>query len=246
MANVTRFTPYTSNIGFMMMMSITHFLHLVTKGSQARMPFFVRIPHRIMKLTRFNNLIKILVLHNKKFGIIVRDALAWYRACGCQSRTMDTESHILLVDDEPAICDAVSDYLAGEGYRVSVAHDGKAMRQIIRLSPVDLVLLDVVLPGEDGLTLARALRAEKLDIGIIMLTGRADTIDRIIGLESGADDYLPNRFTCANCWRGSGAWAAAPRVPNCRLPTAPRCVSPAGGSTLRRANSLHPKGSGCG
>ncbi|HEU0218355.1 MAG TPA: response regulator [Stellaceae bacterium] len=107
---------------------------------------------------------------------------------------MDAQSHILIVDDEPAICDAVSDYLNGEGYRVSVAHDGKAMRQIIRLSPVDLVLLDVMLPGEDGLTIARSLRAEKLDIGIIMLTGRGDTVDRIIGLESGADDYLPKPF----------------------------------------------------
>jgi two-component system OmpR family response regulator len=107
---------------------------------------------------------------------------------------MDTESHILIVDDEPAICEALSDYLVGEGYRVSVAHDGKAMRQIIRLSPVNLVLLDLMLPGEDGLTLARSLRAEKLDIGIIMLTGRGDTIDRIIGLESGADDYLAKPF----------------------------------------------------
>jgi two-component system OmpR family response regulator len=107
---------------------------------------------------------------------------------------MDAQSHILMVDDEPAICDAVSEYLADEGYRVSVAHDGKAMRQIIRLSPVDLVLLDVMLPGEDGLAIARSLRAEKLDIGIIMLTGRGDTVDRIIGLESGADDYLPKPF----------------------------------------------------
>jgi two-component system OmpR family response regulator len=107
---------------------------------------------------------------------------------------MDAESHILMVDDEPAICDAVSDYLGGEGYRVLVAHDGKAMRQIIRLSPVDLVLLDVMLPGEDGLTIARSLRAEKLDVGIIMLTGRGGTVDRIIGLESGADDYLPKPF----------------------------------------------------
>jgi len=107
---------------------------------------------------------------------------------------MDAQSHILMVDDEPAICEAVSDYLAEEGYRVSIAHDGKAMRQVIRLSPVDLVLLDVMLPGEDGLTIARSLRAEKLDIGIIMLTGRGDTVDRIIGLESGADDYLPKPF----------------------------------------------------
>jgi two-component system OmpR family response regulator len=107
---------------------------------------------------------------------------------------MNDSAHILIVDDEQELCTLVQEYLSGEGYRVSVAYDGNAMRQVIGQSPVDVVLLDVVLPREDGLTLARTLRATNLDIGIIMLTGRGDTIDRIIGLESGADDYLPKPF----------------------------------------------------
>ncbi|MBV9858567.1 MAG: response regulator [Alphaproteobacteria bacterium] len=106
---------------------------------------------------------------------------------------MNETSHILIVDDQKEICDVVQEYLAGEGYRVSTAHDGSGMRRVIAQSPVDLVILDLMLPGEDGLTLARALRSES-GIGIIILTGRGDTVDRIIGLEMGADDYLPKPF----------------------------------------------------
>jgi two-component system OmpR family response regulator len=107
---------------------------------------------------------------------------------------MNETAHVLIVDDEPAICELVRDYLASEGYRVSVAHDGDGMRRIIEKSAVDTVLLDVVLPREDGFALARWLRAEHRDLGIIMLTGRGDTIDRIVGLELGADDYLAKPF----------------------------------------------------
>src|SRR5665213_1887479 len=107
---------------------------------------------------------------------------------------MDEKTHILIVDDEQEICSLVHQYLSSEGYRVSMAHDGAEMRQVIEQSPVDLVILDIVLPTEDGLTLARTLRAESRDIGIIMLTGRGDTIDRIVGLEMGADDYLAKPF----------------------------------------------------
>ncbi len=99
-----------------------------------------------------------------------------------------------IVDDEQEICALVQQYLSGEGYQVSIAHDGGEMRDVIEQSPVDLVILDIVLPTEDGLTLARTLRAERRDIGIIMLTGRGDTIDRIVGLEIGADDYLSKPF----------------------------------------------------
>jgi two-component system, OmpR family, response regulator len=106
---------------------------------------------------------------------------------------MSNNGHILVVDDERAICDMVQDYLSGEGYRVSAAHDGSGMRRALAQSPVDLVILDLMLPGEDGLTLARSLREES-DVGIIMLTGRGETVDRIIGLEMGADDYLPKPF----------------------------------------------------
>src|ERR1700722_12579031 len=107
---------------------------------------------------------------------------------------INDSGHILIVDDEREICQLVQDYLTEEGYRVSISHDGGDMRRVIGQSPVDLVLLDVVLPREDGLSLARVLRAEKPDVGIIMLTGRGETIDRIIGLELGADDSLAKPF----------------------------------------------------
>ena len=106
---------------------------------------------------------------------------------------MTDNGHILIVDDQQEICDVVQEYLAGEGYRVSTAHDGAGMRRVQSQGLVDLVILDLMLPGEDGLTLARSLRSES-GIGIIILTGRGDTVDRIIGLEMGADDYLPKPF----------------------------------------------------
>jgi two-component system OmpR family response regulator len=106
---------------------------------------------------------------------------------------MSDNGHILVVDDQQAICDLVQEYLTDEGYRVSTAHDGPGMRRVLNQSPADLVILDLMLPGEDGLTLARWLRSES-GIGIIILTGRAETVDRIIGLEMGADDYLPKPF----------------------------------------------------
>jgi two-component system OmpR family response regulator len=106
---------------------------------------------------------------------------------------MSDNGHILVVDDQKEICDVVQEYLTGEGYRVSTANDGNGMRRALGQSHVDLVILDLMLPGEDGLTLARGLRDES-GIGIIILTGRGETVDRIIGLEMGADDYLPKPF----------------------------------------------------
>jgi two-component system, OmpR family, response regulator len=106
---------------------------------------------------------------------------------------MSDNAHILIVDDQQEICDVVQEYLTGEGYLVSTAHDGAGMRRVLNQSRVDLVILDLMLPGDDGLTLARQLRSES-GIGIIILTGRGETVDRIIGLEMGADDYLPKPF----------------------------------------------------
>jgi two-component system, OmpR family, response regulator len=103
-------------------------------------------------------------------------------------------SHILIVDDQKEICDVVREYLTGEGYRVSTASDGAGMRRVMAQGPVELVILDLMLPGEDGLTLARSLREDSPNVGIIILTGRGETVDRIIGLEMGADDYLPKPF----------------------------------------------------
>jgi two-component system, OmpR family, response regulator len=106
---------------------------------------------------------------------------------------MKGSGHILVVDDQKEICEVVQQYLSSEGYQVSVAHDGGGMRRAMAQEAVDLVILDLMLPGEDGLTLARALREES-PVGIIILTGRGETVDRIIGLEMGADDYLPKPF----------------------------------------------------
>src|SRR3984957_1791924 len=106
---------------------------------------------------------------------------------------MDDSGHILVVDDQQEICDLVREYLVDEGFRVSTANDGAGMRETIGRETIDLVILDLVLRGEDGLQLARELRGQS-DIGIIMLTGRGETVDRIIGLEMGADDYLSKPF----------------------------------------------------
>jgi len=106
---------------------------------------------------------------------------------------MKETGHILVVDDQKEICEVVQQYLASEGYRVSVANEGAGMRRAMAQGQVDLVILDLMLPGEDGLTLARELR-EQSSVGIIILTGRGETVDRIIGLEMGADDYLPKPF----------------------------------------------------
>jgi two-component system, OmpR family, response regulator len=101
--------------------------------------------------------------------------------------------HILVVDDQQEICDLVREYLTDEGFRVSTARDGAGLREAFGRAPIDLVILDLMLAGEDGLQIARELRSQS-EVGIIILTGRSDTVDRIIGLEMGADDYLPKPF----------------------------------------------------
>ena len=106
---------------------------------------------------------------------------------------MNAGSHILIVDDHREMRDLVSRALTKDGFRVSTAGDGKAMRKVLADANIDLVLLDLMLPGEDGLSLCRTLRAES-DIPIIMLTAKGDEVDRVIGLEMGADDYLPKPF----------------------------------------------------
>ena len=106
---------------------------------------------------------------------------------------MPTTPHILIVDDHRDIRDLVSRALAKEGFRVSEAADGRAMRKVMADARIDLILLDLMLPGEDGLSLCRAVRAES-DVPIIMVTAKGDEIDRVVGLELGADDYLPKPF----------------------------------------------------
>lgn len=106
---------------------------------------------------------------------------------------MTTAPHILVVDDHREIRELVSRALTKEGFRVSVAADGKAMRKVLADGQIDLILLDLMLPGEDGLALCRGLRAES-NIPIIMLTAKGEEVDRVIGLEMGADDYLAKPF----------------------------------------------------
>ena len=106
---------------------------------------------------------------------------------------MQGAPHILIVDDHREIRDLVSRALTKEGFRVSTAADGRAMRKIMADGRIDLILLDLMLPGEDGLSLCRTLRAES-NIPIIMLTAKGEEVDRVIGLEMGADDYLPKPF----------------------------------------------------
>jgi len=107
---------------------------------------------------------------------------------------MDGPPHILIVDDHREIRDLVSRVLAREGFRVSVAVDGSAMREVLAGARIELILLDLMLPGEDGLSLCRGLRAES-DVPIIMLTAKGDEIDRVIGLEIGGDDYVTKPFS---------------------------------------------------
>lgn len=101
--------------------------------------------------------------------------------------------HVLIVEDDAVTRAKLSGYLEAVGHRVSEARDGNEMRRIMSADPTDLVLLDINLPGEDGLDLTRELRA-KSDIGIILVTGRTDDVDRIVGLEMGADDYVTKPF----------------------------------------------------
>ena len=100
---------------------------------------------------------------------------------------------VLIVDDDRAVRDMLAEYLTTHGYEVAQADGGAAMRTELERSVPDVVLLDIGLPGEDGLSLARYLR-ERYDLGIIMVTGAGEVVDRIVGLEMGADDYVAKPF----------------------------------------------------
>ncbi|HEY8009099.1 MAG TPA: response regulator [Methylocella sp.] len=106
---------------------------------------------------------------------------------------MSDQLHVLVVDDEPRIRTLLRRYLADEGFKMSEAGDGVTMRAVLEREAIGLVLLDLMMPGEDGLSLARYIR-QRSDIPIIMLTGKGDLIDRVAGLETGADDYITKPF----------------------------------------------------
>src|SRR5687767_7409319 len=106
----------------------------------------------------------------------------------------DLKTRILVVDDDQRLRDLLVRYLGGEGYEVKAVPDSAGMDKQLARERYDLVVLDLMLPGEDGLAICRRLRAQDTAPAIIMLTAKGDDVDRIVGLEMGADDYLPKPF----------------------------------------------------
>lgn len=102
-------------------------------------------------------------------------------------------AHVLIVEDDPVTRVKLAAYFNAAGYSVAVAEDGMQMREMLMQKPADVLMIDINLPGQDGLQLTRELR-ERSEIGIILVTGRTDTVDRIVGLEMGADDYVTKPF----------------------------------------------------
>src|SRR4051812_1683689 len=108
--------------------------------------------------------------------------------------SVSPKATILIVDDEPGVRDVLEEYFVAHGYAAIGAGDAATARSIAAKQPVDLALIDIHMPGEDGLTLARHLRERYASIAIVMLTSSATVVDRIVGLEMGADDYVAKPF----------------------------------------------------
>lgn len=108
--------------------------------------------------------------------------------------TTNRTDKILVVDDDARIRDLLRRYLTQEGFEVMIAEDGKALNRILLRETVDLIVLDLMMPGEDGLSICRRLRSANDRTPIIMLTAKGEDVDRIVGLEVGADDYLGKPF----------------------------------------------------
>jgi len=107
---------------------------------------------------------------------------------------MEPRDSLLVVDDEPEIVDILVEYFSGQGFAVLSAGNAAQARAVLETASPRLAILDIRMPGEDGLSLARWIRETRKEMGIIMLTTAADVVDRIIGLEMGADDYVPKPF----------------------------------------------------
>jgi two-component system phosphate regulon response regulator OmpR len=106
----------------------------------------------------------------------------------------ELKTRILVVDDDQRLRELLVRYLGGEGYEVKAVPDAAGMDKQLARERYDLVVLDLMLPGEDGLAICRRLRAQSVSPAIVMLTAKGDDVDRIVGLEMGADDYLPKPF----------------------------------------------------
>ncbi len=141
--------------------------------------------------------------------------------------TDEEDPHIVVVDDEPDVRETIAEYLALQGFRVTAVNGGRALRETIAANPADLVILDINMPGEDGLTLARFLR-EHQRIGIVMLTAAGGVVDRIVGLEVGADDYIAKPFD--------------PRELRARLKSVLRRLQPAETKTVAKGPQRIPVG----
>jgi DNA-binding response OmpR family regulator len=133
---------------------------------------------------------------------------------------LDLRPHIAIVEDETVQRQMLADYLERQNFRVSALGDGAALRRLVERELPALVMLDVGLPGEDGFALARWLREKSGRVGIIMVTAATDTVDRVVGLETGADDYIAKPFVPRELLarvksvlrRVAGGPAAGPRV----------------------------------
>ncbi|MGE5517634.1 MAG: response regulator [Bacteroidota bacterium] len=142
---------------------------------------------------------------------------------------MDHHNSILVVDDDPEIAALVSEFLAQHGFAVTAVGDGRAMRQAIADGSFDLVLLDLMLPGEDGLSLCRFLR-DATTLPIIMLTAMGSETDRVVGLEMGADDYVAKPFSARELLARIKAVLrrGSPRVPTATAEAAKEALEFAG------------------
>jgi two-component system phosphate regulon response regulator OmpR len=137
-----------------------------------------------------------------------------------------SSGRVLIVDDDREIREMLAEYLASHGFEAETADGGVAMREALERGAPDVVLLDVRLPGEDGLTLARFLR-ERYEVGIIMVTAAGEVVDRIVGLEMGADDYVAKPFDLRELLARVKSVAR-------RIQSAPRAAAPATPAAPRR------------
>ena len=129
------------------------------------------------------------------------------------SRAQDTAPHVVVVDDEEPLVRLIRRYLEREGYEVSTAHDGAVALDLIRAAEPDVIILDLMLPGLDGLAVARQVRTFS-DAYILMLTAKTEEVDRIVGLQVGADDYVTKPFSPRELVARVQAMLRRPRMPD--------------------------------
>ncbi|MGX9963707.1 response regulator [Roseomonas sp. F4] len=139
---------------------------------------------------------------------------------------------IIVCDDETDLREAIAEYLTRRGFAVRQAPDAETLRRLLAEQMADLVLLDIAMPGEDGLSLARALRAES-DIGIVMLSAAGDVVDRVVGLEVGADDYIAKPVDLRELLARLRAVLRRREATAAALPAAPPSALPAAAHRIR-------------